>query len=223
MNFLTDNSPVTSGYTGYAPQLYCTTSCEQSSYAQFDNGANVFNFYDNFINSNGWSLTGGNTIIDNGVSLYSAPVTNIASSTYETTLTNTIVEEAWNDVTPISRMDPFEYGNSNGGGHIGIYVQSSTIYGQVYTTNGWQDVIMGHTTSQTGLIILGIWEYGSSSYWENNYNTFSYPSLPYGGSGNNININDNTFNTVSGQTDFIQYVRVRSAPPNGVMPSESIS
>ena len=45
MNFLNSNTPVTSGYTGYAPQLECASGCFQTSYAQYDNGANVFNNY----------------------------------------------------------------------------------------------------------------------------------------------------------------------------------
>ena len=60
MNFLPNNSPVTSGYTGYAPQLYCASGCFQTSYAQYDDGASVFLIYNNFIGntlSSSWTYS----------------------------------------------------------------------------------------------------------------------------------------------------------------------
>ena len=58
LNFLPNNSPVTSGYTGYAPQLYCASGCFQTSYAQYDTGTNIFNYYNiNPISTSGWTIT----------------------------------------------------------------------------------------------------------------------------------------------------------------------
>lgn len=48
MSIFSNNNPVTSGYTGYAPQLYCSNGCFQTSYGQYDNGENVFSTYSNF-------------------------------------------------------------------------------------------------------------------------------------------------------------------------------
>ena len=58
MNFMNNNAPVTSGVTGYAPQLWCASGCFQTGYAQYDNGASVFNNYWNFA---GTSLPSGLT------------------------------------------------------------------------------------------------------------------------------------------------------------------
>ena len=58
MNFLSSNSPVSSGYTGYAPQLYCASGCAQSSYAQYDNGGSVFSFYDASPTGSKWTTYG---------------------------------------------------------------------------------------------------------------------------------------------------------------------
>lgn len=55
MNFLSNNNPVLSHYTGYAPQLYCASGCTQTSYAQYDNGLSVFNKYQNYAGTNLWS------------------------------------------------------------------------------------------------------------------------------------------------------------------------
>ncbi|MEM0201333.1 MAG: hypothetical protein QXD23_02910 [Candidatus Micrarchaeaceae archaeon] len=48
MNIFSNNDPVLLGYTGYAPQLYCSSGCFQTSYAEYDNGVNVFQTYSNF-------------------------------------------------------------------------------------------------------------------------------------------------------------------------------
>ena len=48
MSIFSNNDPVTSGYTGYAPQHYCSSGCFQTSYGQYDNGENVFSTYSNF-------------------------------------------------------------------------------------------------------------------------------------------------------------------------------
>ena len=53
-----------SGTVGVAPQLYCTLGCPQPYYGQYDNGANIFSFYDNFTGtslSSKWSSTKGGT------------------------------------------------------------------------------------------------------------------------------------------------------------------
>ena len=74
MNFLNSNTPVTSGYTGYAPQLWCASGCFQTSYAQYDNGANVFNYYTNFAGTtlpSGWTsyISDGSVIVNNGITI----------------------------------------------------------------------------------------------------------------------------------------------------------
>ena len=48
MNFFSNNNPILSGYTGYAPQLYCSSGCFQTAYGEYDNGVNVFSTYSNF-------------------------------------------------------------------------------------------------------------------------------------------------------------------------------
>lgn len=74
MNFLSNNNPVLSypEYTGYAPELYCSNGCEQTAYGKYDNGFNVFSFYDNFngttLDTNKWGTctSPGATTVDNG-------------------------------------------------------------------------------------------------------------------------------------------------------------
>ena len=72
------SSSGTSGI-GEAPQLPCgttaTSSC--STYAQYDDGASVFNFYDNFAGtslSNKWTVSGGTSTysVSNGLTVTGA-------------------------------------------------------------------------------------------------------------------------------------------------------
>ena len=48
---------------GAAPQLYCSSGCPATSYAEYDNGGSVFTFYDNFegtsLNNNKWNYFNG--------------------------------------------------------------------------------------------------------------------------------------------------------------------
>ena len=63
---------------GAAPQLYCASGCPETSYAQYDNGAKIFKFYDNFkgstLNYNVWSesTTSQNPLpsVDDGITFY---------------------------------------------------------------------------------------------------------------------------------------------------------
>ncbi|MGC8479346.1 MAG: hypothetical protein ACP5M9_01615 [Candidatus Micrarchaeia archaeon] len=75
MNIVSSNEPVSLGYTGYAPQLYCASGCFQTTYAEYDNGAQLFNLYSDFkgtqlsnIFSNPQACSSGLTI-DNGYTM----------------------------------------------------------------------------------------------------------------------------------------------------------
>ncbi len=62
MSFMPTTSPVTSGYTGYAPQFFCASGCAQTSYGQYDNGESVFTYYQPFGGLStlptGWAFSG---------------------------------------------------------------------------------------------------------------------------------------------------------------------
>ena len=63
MNFMPSNSPIVNGYTGYAPQMYCS-GCAQTSYGQYDNGNTVFLYYQRWGGLN--ALPSGWTNFNNG-------------------------------------------------------------------------------------------------------------------------------------------------------------
>ncbi len=89
MNFMPTNAPMTSGLTGFAPQQI---SGAQKTYGQYDNGAKVFNFYDNFSgNSNsvpsGFSSYNNSITVDNGLLLVNTASESASfhASLFETT------------------------------------------------------------------------------------------------------------------------------------------
>ncbi|MDE1810581.1 MAG: hypothetical protein KGH66_00885 [Candidatus Micrarchaeota archaeon] len=104
-------------FAGEAPQL-------SQSYAQYDNGQNVFNFYDNFngqsLNTNIWSLNGATATVSNGLT-YNAPQAG-----------------NYNYMTALAYLNvPYTidyYGNSPSTGYQGFYfnIQSAAANANAY-------------------------------------------------------------------------------------------
>lgn len=90
MDFMPSTVLSSAGPTGEAPQLSCTTpsntlsGCGSNQYAQYDNGANVFTFYDNFVGpslSGTWNAVvhGPNNLVytvSNGLYITATPVSS---------------------------------------------------------------------------------------------------------------------------------------------------
>ncbi len=97
MNFMPNNAPVTSHYTGYAPQLWCASGCFQTSYAQYDDGASVFSIYNNFIGntlSSSWTYSllsnpsgaTGSYSVSNSLTVYNSNGIDLWQNDYMITL-----------------------------------------------------------------------------------------------------------------------------------------
>ncbi|MEM0201174.1 MAG: hypothetical protein QXD23_02100 [Candidatus Micrarchaeaceae archaeon] len=220
LNFLTDNSPVTSGYTGYAPQLYCTTGCEQSSYAQYDNGQNVFTGYWNFKGTtlpNGWTDSGDttNVIVNNDLSIK----TGAGGWTYvhggTTYNPNNYIIDAY-----ISPEQTCANEGGIGWGITGTILDSWTVNycgtnefetqlfnnaGNFYYSNflafSPNPVFSVYGTSNEAYFLLN---YGSLTGYTNDFSTISN-GVPDIQAYNPTGIN-------------VQWIDVRELPPNGVMP-----
>ncbi|MEM3846783.1 MAG: DUF2341 domain-containing protein, partial [Candidatus Parvarchaeota archaeon] len=200
-------------YMGEAPQLSPT-------YGQYDNGANVFNFYDNFagtVLSSNWSSSGSITV-NNGVFISGSAVASEIDSIPS---------------FGISVLDWYGYASTPTGSDywINLGLQNSTYangwftwngqnnygYGYVILSNGSTTVTYTSTPTNTNHI-FSVAENGSIAYYLLDYNqqSNSYPSLTpdyilfrngastSGGGGANV---------------FVQWTRIRSYPPNGVMPA----
>ncbi len=205
-------------YAGEAPQL-------SSTYAQYDNGASVFNFYDNFAGSSlraGWDYIGSYSITqNNGIVIQSSssgsggiywgtamnPQTNVLEfDAYASTFSSS-VQMAWEGA-----------GQTNPQYQIGID-----------TSNGYYDLFNWNSGSSQDVDMPGgiPGSYALFGLWADNaqsYATFNYGS-PY---SNNVGFTASTSlyptllaygpDTIS---LAVQWVRARAYPPSGVMPSVS--
>ncbi len=210
---------------GEAPQLSPT-------YAEYDDGANVFNYYTNFAGTSlpsGWSeQADGDTItINNGINMTTVGSDNVAYVWYNTPINpeNTILEAY------------FTHATSNGAAHDETidYAQSDSFP----TTSGWPSSpfiavgmhnsfeIYNGANQDSGnsefVPVLVSLEYTSSN---NAYPLFNYLSqgVPAESASSTmssayptIELNWGGFNTL-----YIYYMRIRAYPPNGVMPVENI-
>jgi hypothetical protein len=239
MNFLVTDTNFDSTYWGEAPQL-------SSSYGQFDNGADVFNLYDDFkgttLDTSIWNHEGSYTV-NNGVSLATSTpgigcyVNNYENNIYSVaTFSSPTIVEAYGELDgPLSSSQGqcilggvgFSSGRLAGGS-----AQTTAM------TNGW---------AQSNVNSFGM------TIWNNN--AYYYPDSPsasqgaYAIFGLGFLSGTNTIAYINGQqsasssastasgplnvvlgfqgNDFIHnnyyWIRARASFPNGAMPSETIS
>jgi len=220
-------------YTGMAPQL-------TSTYGQYDNGENVFTFYDNFagtsLNTNKWaSYTSSTTItVNNGLTIQSS-----GSSTYGGIITlssfstNTIFDAYLSSFTVQSST----YNSAHGiGAQIG---NSDTSNGYQYTSwngsnpnggtisygnfaNGITKFIAGPNFPTSDSIISGYWLATGNEAFGVNYSFISTTDNSVSNTGSNYYA-IGAFNNSESATSVWYWARVRALPPNNVMPSNSQS
>ena len=241
MNFLPNNSPVTSGYTGYAPQLYCASGCFQTSYAQYDTGATVFNFYDNFagtkLNTALWSPI-SNTIdayytINNGITFTITSASNSIAlyslNTYNPA--NYIEEQGINSLNiPVTdaeyTADWFIVKPSSIGGFTEDYR-----FELINSGSGLQYRMCADPTGCGAMLGSGIsnsnifgalWQSTGNEYIYQNYiQKYSYGNSYYSITPSYIATQFNTYTYSGTITGTLNFIRLREYPPNGVMPSAS--
>ena len=154
------------GYLGEAPQL-------SSSYAEYDNGKYVFNFYDNFagtsLNTNIWTVpSGSNYAVDNGF----IPEISVGSTTavYNPSIQETnsiIVEWALN-------LSSTTYGPFATAFQLNRYSSNSNMYflnqqGDATLINNGNPFITEPIAS-SGVQTFGIWNNGTTVDWLYNNN-----------------------------------------------------
>ena len=217
---------------GEAPQLTCpnpsdTASC--STYAEYDDGANVFNYYTNFAGTSlpsGWvyiSQGGSSYSLDNGITFYTVnnnpsggiySSVSISSPTVIDSLQS--IGSIYTEQTIGPELDNFATAFGNEG---------------VVPEHGIGDV----STSTPGFITGWVTQTTSNPPTVNtNYvNTFYYVSgnLAYLVNYKSVLTATNTFSgsnslaiwtyATGAYTAFTQWLRIRAYPPNGVMPSVS--
>ncbi len=213
-------------YAGEAPQL-------SGTYGQYDNGANVFTFYDNFAGTaldSKWVAGGTLTYsVNDGLTVSGNTGSNagVLSSGF-TTGAGSVVDfygDPWSPSIWWIAAGVFYSVNNQFSGML--YIASSGYSlpnGQgIY---GMQVNSPGAGATGTGILMYssnpgnGLWSVtllGSSSEYQYNYGspiTVSSSAPPLPG-----NVGVGVAGTTTGSGFFMQYMRVRAEPPNGVMPS----
>ena len=195
--------------TGEAPQL-------SSTYAEYDDGANVFNFYDNFagttLNTTKWTvISGTGYTVDNGLTVTDAAIQSASDVNPEAVILD--------EFGYISSSNPgttqFAYPKNSPENYPQYYVgaDDTTYYLGNYNDIAVNRVEIG-TASNSSSSLFSVWITSAGSYASINYGTAIE------------NTGDFTANTsepiafyASTGSEFIQYLRTRAYPPNGDMPS----
>ncbi len=230
MNFLSNNNPVTQGYTGYAPQLWCASGCFQTGYAQYDDGASVFTKYWNFEGTStpsGWT-TSASGMINNELILN--------NNNYAETISTNYGQNPNQILDFFAQVSYYGYCDNWATDGFGYMTPSSTPLNAV----NWADepcagnhglgpsVSNPNGGTSTGTAI-NTGNYLFSVYWASN-TLYNYK---YNYVTDSANFNPSSFpsstTSIGGRLSpnanalIINYVRLRTYPPNGVMPSVSCS
>ena len=211
---------------GEAPQLTCsnpsdTASC--STYAEYDDGAKVFNNYWNFagtIAPNGFTyLYGSGAAYNNGVTLSATTDIYYSFTTYNP---SNYILEGYTPTTPSAAWGGLLYTTTTTeGGNYGLdtgYAAGESGVQQIYSANDGSEIFVNGVSINYPNIFEVYWASTDTATEYTNYKnplqasttdaptiTNSYIGLGAWGAGSI------TFN----------WMRVRAYPPNGVMPSVS--
>jgi hypothetical protein len=218
---------------GEAPQL-------SSVYAEYDDGANIFNFYDNFagttLNSH-WSTASIGTVkltVDNGLTMtgpnsvqggiittatFSAPqffdvyVLNFTTSGGNP---STGIEQSLSNTyaDPPSTCCGFDNG-------YGLTIKNVNGNIEYYNDQGVNSVVSGNVSNSFPEVVSLSWTATGSETAFSNYGTpvsASDSSIPFG--SYYLSIRDGGRNFAA--TSTMQWARTRAVPPDNVMPSVSI-
>ena len=238
MEFLPSASNYDGVYAGEAPQLSPT-------YAQYDNGGMVFSVYQNFAGTSvppGWSTAGSMLItFNNGVTYRASDTEGIVytQSNYDVGavdlyITNMSIIPQQYDFGTGFMTNLYNVGQGTDGfgssSYLGrIQIASGDQGGvnsyQMYQSSMYQSSTM-LTNASAGSTVDGIYTFmwpamGQESYYFDYVNvlssadtSISRPSGVYLGGG---------ITSAPTSTVTVQWIRGRAAPPNGVMPTVSLS
>jgi len=238
MNFMPYNVMSSNGPTGEAPQL-------SSTYAQYDDGASVFNFYDNFAGttlSSKWvsGASGGTATINNGLSLI-VPATvgdYVYVASASAIATQPVIVEAYMNGNSIDvagyrlgfglvPSQTYLLADSVSQDHVSwqgtenavTEIVMATQIGTSYTLPG------GVNPVDSNYHIWGIeWLSGEAGWWYNGYSPITTTTSDVPTDTNYLTLSYYAWSGLSGTPTSLefQWVRTRAYPPNGVMPSVSI-
>jgi hypothetical protein len=235
--------PTSVNYDGIYAGEYPTAT---STYGQYDNGANVFTYYDNFNGtslSSGWTTyipSGSSIVVDNGLTMTGAN-NNDGDSAYiyrninSNQINNSIVDiygdlysgsgsGSWNvnfaSLQLYSNNDDITELVSIPSG-TGGYSGTPGLTLENVTNGGSGDIqtsVYSVSTSAENVYSFGT--NNSTSILYNNYNQeMTYNAPLQMGSGTNLELVSGSITSGTSPDIFAQWIRVRSQPPNMQMPT----
>ena len=216
---------------GEAPQLPCgstaTSSC--STYAEYDDGAKVFNYYTNFAGTSlptGWVASGTSYTTDNGIVLFSnnVGVVSINYGSFNIVSTNVFDAYGYSTATGSGINNPISAGLVDGSTSssslgIGTPASGSNYVGYTYTSSVGVPTTNLGVSASTQMHIFTLYQTHSTADWQIDYGTLFSSTVGYGAATSSP-LNLYSEEPASGQA-FVQWIRVRAYPPNGTMPSVS--
>ncbi len=251
MDFTTSNVMSASGPTGEAPQLSCNnpsdtaSGCAAGQYAEYDNGASVFSFYDNFagVSDSNWAYTDGTgssdpVSVDNGVTI-SPGAANGALEFYTTSNLDGIwgmvafdlyakpgAHTTSSNGNGYTEIGGFEY---NGAFLYGLYASSGSSYYSVSEYEGDGQVLTDYPTGLgTPDPALGVYSIlrgpNLDGWYTQTFTTLNYADTYNAYFVDPLGAANGPFEIIVGTTvapTFMQWFRMRVAPPNGDMPTAS--
>ena len=231
MVFESPNATFDGNYWGEAPTL-------SGTYGQYDNGANVFTFYDNFsgstLDSNWQSIIygGGTVTVNNGVTLSDTSTSNnpmlVSKSTY-----TPAVEDASMALT--SKQTAFSTPSlfyatvipATSGGDFGFktdyrfdWYQPSTYFRILQDSGGsntGSNTVLYSSLPTSYNVWSATWSGTGSESFSFNYVTQNIGTL----SGVTFGSSYIGASATQGGSLSVQWLRLRATPPNGIMPTTS--
>ncbi len=227
----TNNLLSSSGTTGIgeAPQLPCgttpTSSC--ATYAEYDDGAKVFNNYWNFAGSSlpiDWIATSSSYSIDNGITLNNNNVGSlyVYYGSFNIVSANVFDSYGYSTARGSGNGNTYSAGLINGGTASSSLGAGTAASGSDYTGYTWSSSAGESLTdlgapSSTQEHVFTLYQTSSTADWQLDYGTLFSSTASYG-AATSTSISIYSAEPTSGQA-FVQWIRIRNYPPNGAMPN----
>ena len=201
------------GYTvGEAPQIWCSSGCAATVYGEYDNGAYVFPYYENWTGgslASGW--LGNGYIQNNGISVTSRIYTDSQFTLSNFTLASLGYATGYASSTDIiGYSDEATY-------TIGIDGDSGTSKYAVNGNSNISDIASGSTSS---VQVLSFWTNATYAFGTLNYNNQAESLLSGISSTHYIDICGSGV-CGGGANVYSQWVRETYTPPDNTMPIQS--
>ena len=228
MDFMTSNVMSSAGPTGEAPQI-------SNTYAQYDNGANIFDNYQNFAGSSLWSgissISGITLTQNNGLEI----ATTSTSTYYIMTNLRTTSPAIYDALVTAQNA------GSSSNFQEGLVMDSSTPTSQNTGTSpggtnymfrlangggGYYQLVQGAAVLTGNNPLSPSYPYNSIESIQQSSTGLSFNDIGYTLSASTTALTSGyvgfySYTTATGNTAFVQWLRTHAYPPGGVMPTAS--